>query len=73
MSTARTPPPGDRWRRRLDGEPTIQELLNDPVIEAIMARDGVVREELLLLIEEVRIRLERRNGAREAVEEAVCE
>ncbi len=56
--TTRTPrPPGDRWWRRLDGEPTLQELLDDPVIEAIMARDGVQRDELVKLIFEVRNKL----------------
>ena len=57
MTTARMRPPGDRWWRRLDGEPTLQELLDDPVIEAIMARDGVRRDELVSLISEVRSRL----------------
>jgi hypothetical protein len=41
----------------LDGEPSIKELLDDPVIEAIMARDGVRRKELELLICEMRDRL----------------
>jgi hypothetical protein len=72
MSIGRIHAPGDRWWRRLDGEPTIHELLNDPVIEAIMARDGVVREDLILLIEEVRVRLERRNAVRELAD-AACE
>ena len=48
---------GNRWRRRLDGEPSIKELLDDPVIEAVMARDGVRRKELEHLILEVRDRL----------------
>jgi len=45
------------WRRRLDGEPSIKELLDDPVIEAVMARDGVRRNELEHLICEMRQRL----------------
>ena len=50
-------PSGSRWHRRLDGEPSIKELLDDPVIEAVMARDGVRRKELEHLIYEVRDRL----------------
>jgi hypothetical protein len=50
-------PSGSWWRRRLDGEPSIKELLDDPVIEAVMARDGVRRKELEHLICEVRDRL----------------
>jgi hypothetical protein len=72
MSTGRKRPPPDRWRHRLDGEPSIQELLNDPVIEAVMARDGVIRAELILLIDEVRVRLERRKAAHEFAE-ATCD
>jgi len=52
-----TRPTGNRWRRRLDGEPSIQELLDDPVIEAVMARDGVARLDLEHLIAEMRDRL----------------
>jgi hypothetical protein len=48
------------WRRRLHGEPSIQELLDDPVIEAVMARDGVARPDLEHLIAEARVRLARR-------------
>lgn len=61
-------PPGNRWRRRLDGEPSIKELLDDPVIEAVMARDGVRRKELELLIDDVRGRLAGRDRRREADE-----
>lgn len=67
MTTARKVPAGNRRSRRLDGEPTIRELLNDPVIEAVMARDGVARSDLVLLIDEVRGRLERQ-GLRELAE-----
>jgi hypothetical protein len=55
--TAESRPSEVRWRRRLDGEPSIQELLDDPVIEAVMARDGVRRTELEHLICEMRVRL----------------
>jgi hypothetical protein len=64
MTSVRKSPAGNRRYRRLDGEPTIGELLDDPVIEAIMARDGVARADLVHLIDEVRGKLERR-GARE--------
>jgi hypothetical protein len=57
IMTTDSRPSGNRWRRRLDGEPSIQELLDDPVIEAVMARDGVGRPELEHLIAEMRIRL----------------
>jgi hypothetical protein len=30
----------------LDGEPTLDEMLDDPVIQAVMARDGVARDEI---------------------------
>lgn len=64
MTIGRSQPPSDRWWRRIDGEPTLQELLDDPVIEAIMARDGVKRDELVKLIFEVRNKLlHRRNPA----------
>lgn len=53
---------GTRWCRRLDGEPSIKELLDDPVIEALMARDGVRRKELERLIADVRDRLTARDG-----------
>lgn len=62
------PPGSNRWRRRLDGEPSIKELLDDPVIEAVMARDGVRRKELEHLIDDVRGRLAGRDRRREAGE-----
>ena len=58
-------PSGIRWGRRLDGEPSIKELLDDPVIEAVMARDGVRRNELEHLICEVRNRLAAREEVRD--------
>lgn len=62
MTTERKAPAGNRRYRRLDGEPTIRELLDDPVIEAVMARDGVARADLVLLIDEVRGRLARQSA-----------
>jgi hypothetical protein len=63
MKTARKSPAGSRRHYRLHGEPTILELLDDPVMEAMMARDGVERAQLVLLIDEVRLRLARRDQA----------
>jgi hypothetical protein len=48
----------------LHGEPSIKELLDDPVIEAIMVRDGVHRKELESLIADVRGRLRDSNSRR---------
>jgi hypothetical protein len=70
MTTVRKSPAGNRRSRRLDGEPTIRELLDDPVIEAIMARDGVARTDLVHLIDEVRGRLARREAVREFADAA---
>jgi len=50
-----TPP--RRVSERLDGEPRIEELLDDPVMEALMARDGVDRDALITLITDVQQRL----------------
>jgi hypothetical protein len=66
MTSVRKSLAGNRRYRRLDGEPTIGELLDDPVIEAMMARDGVARADLVHLMDEVRCRLERQD-ARELV------
>jgi hypothetical protein len=30
----------------LDGEPSLDEMLDDPVIQAVMSRDGVARDEI---------------------------
>jgi hypothetical protein len=70
MTTVRKSPTGNRRPRRLDQEPTIRELLDDPVIEAIMARDGVARADLVHLIDEVRGRLTRREAGRELADAA---
>ncbi len=40
-----------------DPEPRVEELLDDPVLHALMARDGVSRAELERLIARVRRRL----------------
>lgn len=33
-----------------DGEPSLEEMLDDPVIQAVMAQDGVERQELVDLV-----------------------
>ena len=33
--------------RCLGGEPSLDEVLEDPVIQAMMARDGIAREEIV--------------------------
>jgi hypothetical protein len=68
IMTGPSRPSTGRWRRRLDGEPSIQELLDDPVIEAVMARDGVARVELEHLIDDVRDRLVARDRPRQKVD-----
>lgn len=35
-------------------EPTLSELLDEPIVVAVMARDGFTREHILRLIEQVR-------------------
>jgi hypothetical protein len=43
----------DRWH----DEPRLDELLNDPTLHLLLARDGVSAEELRILIERTRQRL----------------
>ncbi len=33
-----------------DGEPSLDEMLDDPVIQAVMAQDGVERQEIVDLV-----------------------
>lgn len=42
------------WRRALRGEPQLPDVMADPIIGMLMARDGVSRDELRSLIERVR-------------------
>jgi len=45
--------PGSTSRRRVldfDGEPSLEEMLDDPVIQAVMAQDGVERQEIVDLV-----------------------
>ena len=50
------------WNRRLSGEPSLQELLADPCLHAVMRRDGVEMICLLNLIAVAQMRL--RSGDR---------
>ena len=34
----------------LDGEPSLEEILDDPVIQAVMAQDGVERQDVMDLV-----------------------
>ncbi len=43
----------------LSGEPSLQEMLSDEVVQAVMRRDGVRREDLLSLIRRVQQSLQR--------------
>jgi hypothetical protein len=43
--------------RNLNLEPSLDDVLGDPVIQALMARDGVQRAALLAMIAEARSRL----------------
>jgi hypothetical protein len=40
------------WRQRIDGEPPLSELLNDPTMQLLMRRDGVAPEVLELTIKQ---------------------
>ncbi|MBI3452406.1 MAG: hypothetical protein HY057_06160 [Rhodospirillales bacterium] len=46
-----------RHKRKYIGEPSLDEMLDDPVVQAMMARDGVKREALVALIAAARTRL----------------
>jgi len=45
------------WNRRLTGEPSLQELLADPCLHAVMRRDDVDMICLLNMIAVARLRL----------------
>jgi len=54
-------------RRNLDGEPSLSEMLADPIVQTIMARDGVASDEMAALIGTIRSRLAgKRSDALEA-------
>jgi len=45
-------------------EPHLSEVLNDPVIHAVMARDGVSEEDLRSVITCAQMKMQRRAGVR---------
>lgn len=57
--TMRRNPRSERAKGRSGQEPTLAELLDDPIIQAVMARDGVERAKLDDLIAAVQARLRR--------------
>jgi hypothetical protein len=42
------------------GEPRLDDMLGDPVVRAVMDRDGVSREDVLACVEGARLRMARR-------------
>ncbi len=46
-----------RQVRRTDPEPALAELIDDPVAQTLMRRDGVTRESLFRTIEAARLRI----------------
>lgn len=59
LSRWRNLEPSDRAfrTRRDDREPAVEELLDDPVLHAVMARDGIDRATLEAVIADARRRL----------------
>jgi hypothetical protein len=57
------------WDLRYD-EPRLDEMLRDPVMLAVMDRDRVTREELLVCVEHARRRLVARDNAARRAERA---
>jgi len=57
------------WDLRYD-EPRLDEMLRDPVMLAVMDRDRVTREELLVCVEHARRRLVARDFAARRAERA---
>ena len=47
-------------------ETTLEELLNEPIIRQVMARDGVRRDDILRLLRQAHIRSTRRFAGRMA-------
>lgn len=48
-----------RWERS-GQEPRLEEMLADPMIELVMKRDGLTRDDLVALVQEARRRIGRR-------------
>lgn len=49
--------PNRTTKLRLDEEPHLGDLLDDPITKAVMARDRITREELVAHIESAQARL----------------
>jgi len=45
---------GSAWNRQITGEPSIAEILSDPIVHLVMRRDGVTPGALESLISEAR-------------------
>ena len=55
------------WRQRIDGEPPLAELLNDPTTQLLMRRDGVTSESLESTVKQAQAVLRKaEKGARRA-------
>ena len=49
-----TPTKDFNWRQALRGEPTFGEVLADPIVKTLMARDGVSSDQLKRLADDHR-------------------
>lgn len=54
----------NRWHRSGE-EPSLEEMLLDPVVESVLRRDGLTREDVKAVMEAARLRVGSR-GEREA-------
>lgn len=54
QSSKHLPPSQRGWNRRVHGEPDLSELLDDPILHALMQRDGVTADGLARMIEAAR-------------------
>jgi hypothetical protein len=48
----RNPELGEAWQWRTRGEPSLREVLNEPIIRLVMLRDGVTPQALQSVIEQ---------------------
>jgi hypothetical protein len=53
-----------------NGEPTIEELVEDPIAHFLRRRDGIGKEDVWTVVEQARAALRRQKAARECAEEA---
>jgi len=54
QNSKQLPPSHRGWNRRVHGEPDLSELLDDPILHALMQRDGVTADGLARVIEGAR-------------------